>query len=110
VRNAVPQAELAERLEGIPDGLLRLKGRIPASGGSSLDVQCVDSRWTIKVEEDDIEEGYLVAIGRREGGDDWLQWTSELFAWLQGQPAEGHPDPAELQREHRPDHEEWEDL
>jgi len=63
-----------------------LKGRIPACGGGSLDIQCVDSRWTIKVEEDDIKEGYLVAIGRREGGDDWLQWASDLFAWLQGQP------------------------
>ena len=105
VRNAVQQAELAERLEGIPAGLLRLKGRIPASGGGSLDVQCVDSRWTIKFEEDDIEEGYLVAIGRREGGDDWLQWTSDLFVWLQGQPAGEHPDPAGLQGEHPPDHE-----
>ena len=86
VRNVVPKEELEERLEGIPDGLLRLKGHLPATGGGTLDVQCVDKRWTIEVEEDDIEEGYLVAIGRREGGDDWLQWASDLFAWLQGQP------------------------
>jgi G3E family GTPase len=86
VHRDVSQGELQERLEGIPDGLLRLKGRLRAAGGGTLDVQCVDSRWTIKVEENAIEEGYLVAIGRREAGKDWLQWTSDLFAWLQGQP------------------------
>jgi G3E family GTPase len=105
VRNVVPKEELEERLEGIPDGLLRLKGHLPATGGGTLDVQCVDKRWTIEVEENDIEEGYLVAIGRRKGGEDWQQWTADLFAWLQGQPAGEHPDPAGLQGEHPPDHE-----
>ena len=85
VRRGVSQGDLEKRLEGIPDGLLRLKGRLPAAGGGTLDVQCVDKRWTISVEEDEIKEGYLVAIGRREGGEDWLRWTSDLFAWLQGQ-------------------------
>jgi len=60
-----------------------VRSECPAAGGGTLDVQCVDSRWTIKVEEDDIEEGYLVATGRREGGDDWQQWTADLFSSLQ---------------------------
>ena len=85
VRQIVKRDELEERLEGIPDGLLRLKGRLPAAGGGTLDVQCVDKRWTIKVEEDDIPEGYLVAIGKREGNGTWQQWAADLFGWLQGQ-------------------------
>ena len=56
---------------------------ITAAGGGTLDVQCVDSRWTISVEEGSTEEGFLVAIGYREGNANWQQWTSDLFAWLQ---------------------------
>jgi G3E family GTPase len=86
VSNVVSKGELEERLEGIPAGLLRLKGRLPAVGGGALDVQCVDSRWNIHVEEDEINEGYLVAIGHRDGDGNWQQWTSDLFGWLQGEP------------------------
>jgi G3E family GTPase len=89
VRTVVPKSELEERLERIPDGLLRLKGRVPAAGGGTLDVQCVDSRWTIDVEEGEMEEGFLVAIGRREGNGNWQQWTSDLFAWLRSHPNPG---------------------
>jgi G3E family GTPase len=84
VHTTVSKEALEERLKGIPDGLLRLKGRLPAAGGGALDVQCVDRRFTVSHEEDQIREGFLVAIGKREGGDDWQRWTSDLFASLQG--------------------------
>jgi hypothetical protein len=86
VLKTVSKDELEERLKGIPGGLLRLKGRLPAAGGGTLDVQCVDTRFTVTHEEDLIEKGFLVAIGRRESSEDWQQWVSDLFAWLQGQP------------------------
>jgi len=85
VHEPVSKDALEERLKGIPDGLLRLKGRLPAAGGGALDVQCVDRRFTVNREDDPIREGFLVAIGKREGGDDWQQWTADLFASLQGQ-------------------------
>jgi hypothetical protein len=72
------------KMAGLPDRPEHIL--IEAGGAGSLDVQCVDLRWTTKAGEDDIEKGYLVAIGKREGGENWLQWTSDLFAWMQGQP------------------------
>ena len=86
VSDAVSKAELEERLAEIPYSLLRMKGRLRADGGGTLVIQCVDKRWTINVEEDEIKEGYLVAIGHREDGGNWQQWTSDLFGWLQGKP------------------------
>jgi G3E family GTPase len=83
VQKTVLKHELEERLKGIPAGLLRLKGRLPAAGGGTLDVQCVDKRFTLTHEADPIEKGFLVAIGKRESGENWQQWTSDLFAWLQ---------------------------
>jgi len=84
VSDVVSKAELEERLAEIPYGLLRMKGRLRADGGGTLVIQCVDKRWTINVEEEEIKEGYLVAIGHREDGGNWQQWTSDLFEWLQG--------------------------
>jgi hypothetical protein len=84
VSDAVSKAELEERLAEIPYSLLRMKGRLRADGGGTLVIQCVDKRWTINVEEDEIKEGYLVAIGHREDGGNWQQWTSDLFEWLRG--------------------------
>jgi len=83
VREPVSQDALVERLRSIPAGLLRLKGRLPAAGGGALDVQCVDTRFDVHREDDPIEDGFLVAIGKREGGDDWQRWTADLFVSLQ---------------------------
>lgn len=74
------KAALSKQLEGMPGGILRMKGWVRMAGGRLCEVQCVGPKFRLDPSGRLDEPAGLILIGLRECEDDWADWITGFGA------------------------------